>query len=378
MPLGNRFSIKPNGEPLYPLSLSLCDDCGLVQLSHQVISCSIFSEPIVRPAIPDQIRTDSSLRSPVASSARKCLFIGGSLDTENRGNRRDLGDLVFLEDFIYCQVKTGQLNSLPWEEMINDDLIRALWDEYGEFDEINFDNSSKSAHPLHFSNVANPCGHVGLLSSVLSKDGVISIRAPDFTSIMTNGHFGYIYHEHQSYFSISTMQGFFKSLGFETKQILFTDDGLNTGYQFVRSKRTRSKNDICNVEQADAIAIRNARDRDLLLDFQSRLQTTSLRVQRELNNGVQAKKAGFGASVATVATMYQLGINEKLDFLVDDSAKLYDCYSPRDNMIVKDARTSCIADRSTVFVVLATRYEDQILKRHPELAGRVITTKMGQ
>jgi len=376
MPLGIRFSIKPNDEPLYPLALSLCEDCGLVQLSHQVISGSIFSEPLVRSDIPDPIQADSSLQSRAASAPRKCLFIGGSLDTGNRGDGRDLSDLVFLEDFIYRQVEIGLLNSLPWEEMINDELIGALWDEYGEFDEINFDNSSKSAHPLHFSNVADPRGHVGLLSSVLSRDGVVSIRAPDFTSIMTHGHFGYIYHEHQSYFSTSTMQGFFKSLGFETQQIFSTDDGLNTRYQFVRNKKTRSKTDLYDVEQADASAIRNTRDRDLLLEFQSRLQTTSQRVQRELNNVAQVKKAGFGASVATVATMYQLGINEKLDFLVDDSVKFYDYYSPRDNLIVKDARTSCIADRSTVFVVLAARYEDQILKRHPELAGRAITTKM--
>jgi len=373
IPLGDRFSIKPNDEPLYPLALSLCEDCGLVQLSHQVISGSIFSEPLVRSDIPDPIQADSSLQSRAASSPRKCLFIGGSLDTDNRGDRRNL---VVLEDFIYRQVKTGRLNSLPWEETINDELIGALWDEYGEFDEIKFDNSSKSAHPLHFSNVADPRGHVGLLSSVLSRDGVVSIRAPDFTSIMTHGHFGYIYHEHQCYFSTSTMQGFFKSLGFETQQIFSTDDGLNMRYQFVRNKKTQSKTDFCDVEQADASAIRNARDRDLLLEFQSRLQTTSQRVQRELNNVAKVKKAGFGASVATVATMYQLGINEKLDFLVDDSVKLYDYYSPHDNLIVKDARTSYIADRSTVFVVLAARYEDQILKRHPELAGRAITTKM--
>jgi hypothetical protein len=261
--------------------------------------------------------------------------------------------------------------------MVNDELLDALWDEYGHFDEINFDNSSKSIHPLHISNVKDPLRHLELLSSRLSRDGVISVQAPDLLSLITNGHFGYIYHEHQSYFSTSTIQRLFRSIGFQAQRITPAKDGLNMCYRFVRSEESGSRACLGEKEQK-YIEGMNTTIRDFLLQFRRRLEITSERVQRELSTLVGTRKIGYGASVATVTTMYQLGINAGLDFLVDDSKKHWNCFSPRDNLVVQDAQIACNTDPLMSFVILATRYEDQILKNHPELVGRTITAKMSQ
>ena len=104
----------------------------------------------------DEVRADDSLPNRRSSSHRKCLYVGGKSNISSIKDGRHLSDIVPIEAFINRQVSLGRISSQSWGEIINDELLDTLRDEYGEFDEINFDNSSKSAHPLHISNVSDP------------------------------------------------------------------------------------------------------------------------------------------------------------------------------------------------------------------------------
>ena len=377
MPLGNRFSVSFNVESLYPLVLSICEQCGLVQLAHQINTDVIFHESLASWDMSNTVLADDPGLYGGSSPRRKCLYVGGKLDLSSRKDGKYSIDMVPIEEFINRQVNLGRISSQSWGEIINDELLDTLRDEYGEFNEINFDNSSKSAHPLHISNVSDPHQNVERLSSLLAPDGVISVQAPDLPSIINNGHFGYIYHEHQCYFSPWTMRRFFRTLGFRPQKITPAKDGLNMCYRFTRCEKLEVGRSL-SVKEKNETETSNKLNKGLLEQFRKRLEMTIERVQRELNGAGGAIRVGYGASVATVTTMYQLAINEKIDFLVDDSEKKCNHYSPRDNLIVRDYLTTSSRDEAMSFIILATRYEDLILKKHPELVGRIITTRMSQ
>ena len=81
--------------------------------------------------------------------------------------------------------------------------------------------------------------------------------------------------------------------------------------------------------------------------------------------------------MATITTMYQLCINDWLDYLVDDSDRFCDQFSPKDNLKVVQYKESERADDPT-FVLLATRYEGQIIRKHGALSGHTVSTRMYQ
>ena len=84
---------------------------------------------------------------------------------------------------------------------------------YGRADLVVVDNSSKMQHPIHLSNVADPLNYVGNLANLIKPEGKVVVRAPYLGEIVNKGLIDYVYHEHQSYFSLISITNLFSKLG---------------------------------------------------------------------------------------------------------------------------------------------------------------------
>ncbi len=374
MPIGNRFTKTPNSEELFPVVLVMCEICKLVQLGHHVDSKLVFNqthrmsgEPINEKLIPNhQSRID-----------HRTLYIGG-----HAGNGESVPDFasnetISLESYIHFQQRLGKITLKSWESAVDQKLIEQLVAQFGLFNEIIIDNSSKSSHPLHISNIEDPRGYLEKLGLLLRPEGVISIQLPDLSSILRYGHIGYIYHEHQSYFSSRSLLWLLQSLGFEAIHAVKARDKLNARYRFCRSNLPRKEKIPHAGLITDSIDCDGTEDRKRYDEFVTRLVCTRERVREEIELAGSNPIIGYGASVATITTMYQLCINDWLDYLVDDSDRFCDQFSPKDNLKVVQYKESERADDPT-FVLLATRYEGQIIRKHGALSGHTVSTRMYQ
>lgn len=286
-------------------------------------------------------------------------------------------ETISLESYIHFQQRLAKITLESWESAVDQKLIEQLVAQFGLFNEIVIDNSSKSSHPLHISNIEDPRRYLEKLGILLRPEGVISIQLPDLSSILRYGHIGYIYHEHQSYFSSRSLLWLLQSLGFEAFDVVKAKDKLNVRYRFCRSNYPRKEKTPHTDAITDSIDDGGIVDKKHYDEFFTRLVGARERVREEIESTGSNRKIGYGASVATITTMYQLCINDRLDYLVDDSDRLCGQFSPKDNLKVARFKESECAVGAT-FVLLATRYEGQIIKKHEVLSGHTISTRMYQ
>jgi len=88
-------------------------------------------------------------------------------------------------------------------------------------------------------------------------------------------------------------------------------------------------------------------------------------------------RVGYGASVAAIAAMYQLEIDETLDLLVDDDERKAGLYSPRANLGVQSSqRLNSVNAGCTV--ILIPRFERQILASNRRNLGKIWTTNLNR
>ena len=80
---------------------------------------------------------------------------------------------------------------------------------------------------------------------------------------------------------------------------------------------------------------------------------------------------GYGASVAGISSLYQFGLEERVDLLVDDAEKRVGMYSPHSNHKVFSSRELKSLDVQTT-LILVPRYTDSIIARWSGLLGNVM------
>ena len=90
-----------------------------------------------------------------------------------------------------------------------------------------------------------------------------------------------------------------------------------------------------------------------------------------MGESLQSGIAGYGASTATVAMMYQYEIASDLDFLVDDNEDKIGLYSPNVNLRVENV-DKIYTKTVDVLVILASRFANKIKNKHSNFGGKVI------
>ena len=373
------YTANKNRLPVYPLDLLICDDCGLVQLKHilrfEERFHRYFSSPEVmaKPEAYLKAYANEVLDRKVGPDDDLLVVEIGSHDGSLLKAFRDCGARVAGIEPGEAIAAAANRSGIPTVCGLPDrEAVRRVTDLNGPADVVIVDNSFGYQHPVHIANVDNIHAYADALMDLLAPDGTLVVQTTYLGDLINNDLFDYIYHEHLTYFSIETMQSFF-----------FGEYGLNiTNIQTDRYGNGRIRFYLCSnpplpegnqriekLHQAEQQL--RLRDANTFRKMEIRIEGYRERLCAELERYRNKKMAGYGASATATTLLYHFGLDDYLSFLVDDNPEKNGLFSPGLNLPVMDP-DALYRDEIEIVVILAWRYADRIIERHPRFKGRFI------
>jgi SAM-dependent methyltransferase len=200
-------------EHFYPLHVRICDDCLLVQLEAYVPGEEIFREYAYFSAFSDSWVEHA--RVYTEAMIERFGLDGGSLVVELASN-----DGYLLQHFVQRAVPALGIDPAAnvaeaarergvetIVDFFGSDLAKALVADGRRADLIAANNVLAQVPPLN--------DFVAGMEVLLAPDGVATIEVPHLARLIKGLQFDTIYHEHYSYFSLTTMDRLFSMHGLE-------------------------------------------------------------------------------------------------------------------------------------------------------------------
>lgn len=361
-PLEDKYTQKPNRLPKYPLDLSLCRECGLVQLATLISAKTSYQNYLY------QSKTTSGLLQHYEDYAKwlikklrlkkSDLIVDlGSNDGSFLSCFRDRGLRVLGVEPAVGPARAANRSGIPTKiSFFDESLARRIRNDYGQPKVI-------TANYM-FANLEN-------LNSFLGA--VVNLAGPQTTFALQTGYhpdqwrkmmFDYIYHEHFYYFTLSSLQN------------LLSRNSL----QILHAERVSPKGGSLRVlaclsgaqspsQSADKIFRREKQQKvhhkDYYHRFFSRLKkqkkTLLKKINRNKSKGI--RMVGFGASHSTTTLLHCFGLARFLDYIVDDNPLKHFRFSPGTNLRVLPSQ-HLYRDKPDLAVILGWQHAEGIIKRH--------------
>jgi len=215
MPLVNALSADQQvalAAPRFPLALVFCGGCSLVQLSHDVAPEALFTDYTYFSSYSDTMLRHVELLASELTSRR--ALSASSLVVEIASN-----DGYLLQ--YYKRAGIPVLGIEPARNVarvaIEQRHIPTIVDFFGEGLATSLSHHGILADVVHAHNTLahtpHLAGFIRGLAKILAADGVACIEVPHVVSLVESSAFDTIYHEHYSYFSLTTIERLFAAAG---------------------------------------------------------------------------------------------------------------------------------------------------------------------
>lgn len=349
-------------QPVYPLELHLCGDCGFTQMLDVVLPQVIYVDYLYETKT--SLGLSEHFRSYAADVASRAGIKPGSLAVDIGSN-----DGTLLEAFKAQGMKVLGIDPAreiarratargveTWPELFDAALARRVVAERGRAAVVTVNNL--------FANVDDLMGMTDGIREILADDGVFVFESFYLADLIKNMVFDFIYHEHISYFSVRPLEKFFRQHGLElidAQRVPTKGGSLRYTVQRTGGPRRASA----------ALAQLSAEEREQGLDSPGCFRAFAARIDQsksELTSLLRQLKAdgksiaGYGASATTTTLLYHYGIGGLLDFIVDDNPQRQNLFSP--GLHIPIVSSQALLERKTDYVVLiAWRYVDPIIKK---------------
>ena len=311
-PLANNFTSTPVKTDEYPLAVNYCHDCSHTQLTHSVDPSVLFANYIYKSG------TSKTLKDYFLDFAKK-------ISKENTGSNTVLD--------IACN-DGSQLNAfkqLGWETF-GVDPAENLLSESNKSHTITHgfwpcDTSLKEYDVIVAQNVLahtpNPYEFLMACSDRISETGKIYIQTSQ-SQMYQRGEFDTVYHEHISFFSVSSMLRLASRCGLYLNKVEIMDIHGDS-YLFTLSKQYQMENSVAMSEKEE---LEGRTTFSFYQTFAQRVESLCSMfkhtVEEYRNNGYTV--IGYGA--AAKGMTFLNAAQTKLDFIIDDSPEKQNLFSP--------------------------------------------------
>lgn len=367
-PLEDKYTQKPNRLPKYPLDLSLCRTCGLVQLATLVSAETSYENYLY------QSKTTSGLLPHYDDYARwliarlklkkgNLIVDLGSNDGSFLSCFRTRGMRVLGVEPAEGPAKAANRAGVPTKRsFFHKSLARDVRKNLGEPSVI-------SANYM-FANIEN-------LNAFLSS--VVALAGPHTVFALQTGYhpdqwqkmmFDYIYHEHYYYFTLFSLEKLLTKHGFKiihAERVSPKGGSLRVLANLANLKLpSRSTVRILNNELRQGV-----QKKKYYLKFFKRLKERKVNLLRTLmkckSDGL--RMVGFGASHSTTTFLHYFGLAGFFDYIVDDNPIKHFRFSPGTNLPVLPSQ-HLYRDKPDLVVILGWQHASSIMARHRKFLNR--------
>ncbi|PIR41644.1 MAG: hypothetical protein COV31_00190 [Candidatus Yanofskybacteria bacterium CG10_big_fil_rev_8_21_14_0_10_46_23] len=213
MPKPNGFLKKPIKETNYPLEVSRCANCGLLQLNYVINAPEMFEHYLYMTAMSKTMNTH--LRGMAKDITKRFDLKSGSSVIDVGGN-----DGTFLSHFKGSRIRT--LNMDPAKNLKAIAAKNGVENYVSYFGEKSAKKVLKKYGPADVITGTNVFAHIDDLDDVfrgvdilLKPGGILLMEFPYLVDLVEKNEFDTIYHEHLSYFLAKPLELILARHGFE-------------------------------------------------------------------------------------------------------------------------------------------------------------------
>ena len=371
-PLANNLLNKIDEQyAVYPLELNWCPRCFNCQLSYTVEPEKLFSHYLYLSSIsPSFVKH--------FENAAKLYIKEFNLDKKN-SKIIDIGsnDGIALKPF----KDLGFSNILGIEsaknlvEIANNSGIKTV---HGFLNKNLVRQINYRADLLLASNVFAHVDDIELMSecifNLLKEDGVLIIEVQYLLNTLIDFSFDNIYHEHVNYWSVMSINSFFKKLDAN----VFKVEKINTHGGSIRVYITKNKNKKIDKSVADLI---NEEKRlglnnfDIYQNFSKRINEIRNNVRNKINEIKNKNKTivGYGCPAKAATALNFYNISKEIDFIIEDNVLKQGKFLPGARIPIYGKNFK--KENFDYLLVLAWNFFNDIKKNNKHLSNNIISIK---
>jgi SAM-dependent methyltransferase len=371
-PLANGFLREEQlgeREPVFPLDVHVCLDCGLIQVEDQ-IPPEFFRHYVYIPSAADAMHGHFAGLAESLSQRflpdRDALTVdigcndGLFLSFLHDSGRRTLGidparNIAELARGRGVEVVT---------EYFTPELAEAVRAQYGPAKVV------VSTNTFHHIGDLDP--FTSGVARLLADDGVFVVEVPHALELVELNQFDGVYHEHVSQHTVKSFVDHFRLFGLEVFDVERLGVHGGSIRVFARPARESAPPPATVAEWLDEEARRDLFAARTYDDFRDRVQ----RIRRELLELLGALKAdgkrivGYGASARGNTLLNYYGIGpDTLDYIVDRNPLKAGLYSPGMHIPVEGPDRLAEDDPDYVLVI-AWNFAEEIVQQQEAYLGR--------
>lgn len=384
VPLAGGFFSKNSGpkefaqERLYPMTICFCTHCGLVQVREVVESPILFEH---------YFYFSSAIGSVVEHFSKYADELVKMVDKPNKKFVVEIGcnDGVFLKPLMerYFNVlgvdpATNVVEPLIKKGMpikrayFGEQAAREIVKKQGKADIILGSNSLAHIDDMH--DVARG------ISLLLKPNGFLSMETHYLGVLLKESQYDFMYHEHQSYYSLAALSTFFAMYDMEIFDAYIVPMHAGSMRTFVQKKGTGKRKKTARLrdlaQQEKKLKLDQAKT---FLSFSSKISKTRAQLMALIAKLKKQKKtiAGYGASGrATIISAYCELTADHLDYIIDDAPAKLGAFTPGNHLKIQGSNIlSDPKKRPDYCLILAWSFAGEIMKRNKkylELGGKFI------
>lgn len=350
-------------QPVYPLELAICENCGYLHLPYIVNPEESYSEYIYVSGVTVGLRGHydeyaKSIQNDFQIKENSLIVDLGSNDGSMLASFKKIGmkiQGVEPAPGIAKQANESGLDTI--NGFFSRDTVTQIIERHGKANVV-------TANYM-YANIDNVIEFTQNVCNLLSEDGIFVVQTGYHPEQFKINMFDYIYHEHFSYFSVEVLQSLFDRCGLELIQAKKLSPKGGSIRVIAQLKGGARKIDPQINELIKEEINSDIRNPDTFRKFNNDLDKEKKSLIDILSKYKKEGKKiiGFGASHSTTTLLYHFELFGFLDYIVDDNVLKQNKYSPGFHIPVysSDKLYSEIPD---YVVVLAWQHKDSILKKH--------------
>ncbi|MFM8468994.1 MAG: methyltransferase domain-containing protein, partial [Limisphaerales bacterium] len=368
-PLADSYLRTKEAQPVFPLDLYLCRDCGFAQLIDVVQPQHIYLDYIYETVsslglVEHFDNYAAEVLGRIKPSSGALVIDVGSNDGTLLKSYQKRGMKVLGVDparEIAARAMAAGVETLA--EFLTVPVARRIRQERGPAAIVSANNV--------IANIDDLDEIAAAIRELLAPDGVFVFESYYLGDLVKNMVFDFIYHEHISSFAVKPVALFFQRHGMELVDVLrVPTKGGSLRYTIQLAGGPRKVAPI--VAELLALETQQCLDQpEMFRAFNTRIERakadTLAVLQRLKAEGKSV--AGYGASATSTTLVYHFGMGGLIDYLVDDYPAKQGTFSPGLHLPVLPSE-ALYERRPAAVVVMAWRYYEPIMRRHQRYSAQ--------
>tara|TARA_B100001057_G_scaffold168297_2_gene169042 strand:+ start:1908 stop:4451 length:2544 start_codon:yes stop_codon:yes gene_type:complete len=370
-PLANNLLKNKNDKAdLYPLEMNYCPACHNCQLSISVDPKKMFSNYLYTSS------TSKLFRDHFSKAAKK--YIKEFKLNSKKSYIIDIGsnDGIALKPF----KDLGYKNILGIEpaknlaKLANKKKIKTF---NGFLNIKNLKKIKKGANIILASNVFAHSDNLKemaeCMKKLLKKDGTIIIEVQYLLNTLKDLTFDNIYHEHYNYWSLTSLVNFFRQFKLE----IYKAEKINTHGGsiriYIKNKKVKIDKTVKSLlKEEERFGLKKY---STYKNFANKIYKMRSNVVKNLDRLKKDNKVivGYGAPAKATTALNFFGINNQIDFIVEDNKLKHSKFIP--GVKIPIFSKTKIKSKLPLILVLAWNFFDDIKKNNQNLSKKFINIK---